>query len=69
MKYSGAYADERNNEFTNGLGKIVMMAMLIKSKLHTVIFSIILIVLENWETASAQQPQLQQTKGIYYQFE
>lgn len=42
---------------------IVMMAMLIKSKVHTVIFSIILIVLENWGTASAQQQQLQQTKG------
>ncbi|XP_031626667.1 uncharacterized protein LOC116342958 isoform X2 [Contarinia nasturtii] len=50
------------------------MAMLIKSKVHTVIFSIILIVLENWGTANAQQQpssqqQLQQTKdqNFYYQ--
>lgn len=41
-----------------------MMAILIKSKVHTVIFSIILIVLENFGlgtiNVAAQQQQLQQ---------
>lgn len=50
----------------NELGTIVMMATLIKSKVHTVIFSIILIVLENWGAANAQQQQLQQTKGMCF---
>lgn len=69
VKESCAYADEQTKS-PKELGKIVIMAMLIKSKVHTVIFSIILIVLENWEIVNAQQQQqqqspqqLQQTKG------
>lgn len=40
------------------------MAMRIKSQVYTVIFSIILIGLENWGSIAAQQQQLQQVQQL-----
>lgn len=65
---SCAYADYRSFAHQTNWEHIVTMAIRIKSQVYTVIFSIILIVLDNWRSIAAQQlqqpqQQQQQTKG------